>query len=59
MIAKPFWNQIEKVKFTDSYRIAVEKWRRKILDKTRRTILGSFEVKKEKKWIDHWDHPMS
>ena len=39
---------IKLKKFTDSYRTAVEKWRRKISDKTRRTILGSLGVKKNK-----------
>ena len=39
---------IKLKKFADSYRTAVEKWRSKILDKTRRTILGSLGVKKNK-----------
>ena len=39
---------IKLKKFTDSYRTAVEKWRRKFSDKTRRTILGSMGVKKNK-----------
>jgi len=39
---------IELKNFTDSYRTAVEKWRSKISDKTRRTILGSLGVKKNK-----------
>ena len=40
---------IKLKKFTDSsYRTAVEKWRSKISDETRRTILGSLGVKKNK-----------
>ena len=39
---------IKLKKFTDSYRTAVEKWRRKISDETRRTILGSLGLKKNK-----------
>jgi hypothetical protein len=35
-------------KSTDSYQTAVEKWRRKISDETRRTIVGSLGVKKNK-----------
>ena len=37
---------IKLKKFTDSYRTAVEKWRSKVSDETRRTILGSLGVKK-------------
>ncbi len=39
---------IKLKKCTDSYRTAVEKWRSKISDETRRTILGSLGVKKNK-----------
>ena len=41
---------IKLKRFTDSYRTAVEKWRSKIPDETRRTILGSLGVKKNKQW---------
>ena len=51
----PSENKLKK--FTDSYGTAVEKWKSKILDETRRIILGSLGVKKKK--IDLWDHPMS
>jgi hypothetical protein len=39
---------IKLKKFTDSYRTAVEKWRRIISNNTKRTILGSLGVKKNK-----------
>ena len=35
-------------KFTDSYRTAVQKWRGKISEETRRSILASLGVKKDK-----------
>jgi len=39
---------------TDSYRTAVEKWRSKISDKTRRTILGYFFGREKEQIMDHW-----
>ena len=46
-------------KFADSYRTAVEKWRSKISDKTRRTILGYFFGSEKEQILDRWDHPIS
>ena len=40
--------------FADSYRTAVEKWRSKISDETRRTILGYFFGSEKEQIMDHW-----